>query len=65
MKMILITQCNDSLMWYRDKINQIVPLVREDVDPERGKFYWSREPAGYLNVVWAADAEIVDMEDKE
>lgn len=55
MKAIRITQCSDSLMWYRNKVGHLVEFLRED-----DQYYWSREPAGYSNIVKKQDAEIVD-----
>jgi hypothetical protein len=56
MKALKIIKCSDSLMWYREKVGQIVPLVRV-----HGDCYMSREPAGYLNIVSLNDAEIVEV----
>lgn len=55
MAKLLILQCNDPMMWYRDKVGQTVPF--EGRWPEG---YKSREDAGYLNVVRFQDAEVVD-----
>ncbi len=55
MKKIKIIDCSDSLMWYRDKVGELVEFVREDKD-----FLWSREDAGYLNIVKKQDGQIVD-----
>lgn len=52
---LLITGCSDHLMWYADKVGQRVPFVREDRDG-----LWGREPAGYVNIVRRADAELVE-----
>lgn len=56
MKALKIIKCSDSLMWYRKKVGQIVPLVRVHED-----CYMSREPAGYLNIVSLNDAKIVEV----
>lgn len=51
-------------MWYRNLIGQTVQLISEDV--ERGKpIYWSREPAGYKNFIWAHDAEVIESEEAQ
>jgi hypothetical protein len=61
MKVIKIISCSDRLLWYRDLIGQTVPFLGEDID--RGeKIYWSREVAGYKNLVRAKDAEIIELE---
>ncbi len=55
MTKLLIKQCPDRMMWYRDKVGQTVPHV--------GKWpegYKSREDEGYLNIVKFEDAEVVD-----
>lgn len=56
MKMLRILRCPDRMMWYRDLVGQLVPLI--GIWPESG--YASREPAGYSNVVRFEDAEVVD-----
>ena len=49
-------------MWYRNKIGQTIPLVSEKIDYDftRGPMYWRREDAGYKNIVFVEDVEIVD-----
>ena len=54
MKQLLIKQCPDGMMWYRDKVGRTVPY--EGRWPEGFK---SREDAGYINIVRFEDAEIV------
>lgn len=56
MKAIRIVKCSDSMMWYKDYVGKIVPLLRED-DVE----YLSREPTGYSNIVRKGDCELVDV----
>ena len=51
---ILITHCTDPLMWYANRLGEIVPFVRSDEE-----HYWSREDAGYLNIVHKKDAMLV------
>ena len=60
MKAVKITSCSDSMMWYRNHIGSIVPLLREYSD-----VYMSREPAGYANIIHQCDAEIVEVEPTE
>lgn len=55
MKAIRIVQCSDSMMWYRDKVGHIVDFLHED-----DQYYWSREPAGYSNIIKRQDGEIVE-----
>lgn len=50
-----ITSCRDPLMWYAGLVGQVVPLVREEAD-----CYWSREPAGFVNIVRKEDAELIE-----
>lgn len=57
MKELLIKKCSDPQLWYAELVGQKVELLREDSEG-----YWSREPAGYLNVVRREDAEVVDDE---
>ena len=62
MKALKIIKCSDSMMWYRDMVGQTVALARaEDRDPD---VYWSREPAGYLNMVYKQDAEVIEVKDE-
>jgi hypothetical protein len=58
MKVLKITDCSDSLMWYRNLIGKYVPYRSEDPD-----VFWSRETAGYTNIVQKIDAEIVEVPD--
>jgi hypothetical protein len=61
MKKLKIIQCRDHLMWYSRKVGQLVPYLGEDVD-FKGPIYWSREDAGYKNMVFQCDAEIVEVD---
>lgn len=60
MKMLRITGCKDSSMWYAGMVGKLVPFVK--VWPEA---YASREPAGYINRVEFDDAEIVEIQGTE
>lgn len=51
---LYITGVSDPMMWYRDKVNQMVELVKEYDD-----CYMAREDAGYINVVRKCDAHVV------
>ena len=55
--MIRIDKCSDSLLWYKELVGQLVPYLGQVDD-----IYWSREPAGYRNIVYMKDATIVDNE---
>jgi hypothetical protein len=50
---LAITGCSDPLLWYAPLIGQLVDLVRDL--PAEGTWL-SREPAGYLNIVYHCDA---------
>ena len=63
MKALKIIGCSDCMMWYSDLVGEIVPLVGTDTDA-KGPIYWSREPAGYKNMVFQRDAVVVEVEDK-
>lgn len=63
MKALKIIKCSDHMMWYSDLIGEIVPLLGTDIDM-KGPIYWSREPAGYKNMVFETDAVVVEVEDK-
>lgn len=52
---LLIHQCPDALMWYADKVGQLVPYL--------GKWqegYHSRDDGGYANLVKFEDARLID-----
>lgn len=55
MKYLIIDKCPDPLMWYATLIGQRVPFIRDDKE-----YYWSREPAGYLNIVHKDDATVCE-----
>lgn len=57
MRKLRITGCSDRSMWYAGKVGELVELLGED-----RREYLSREPAGYVNVVRKADAEVVEMQ---
>jgi len=51
--MLRINKCDDPLMWYFDKIGKHVPYISTEE-----KIYWSREDAGFRNIVKQEDADI-------
>jgi hypothetical protein len=55
MKKLLITGCNDRNMWYSGLVGKQVPFLKEESDA-----YRSLEPAGFVNFVRKADAQIVE-----
>jgi hypothetical protein len=55
MKKLLITGCNDRNMWYSGLVGKQVPFLKEESD-----VYRSLEPAGFVNFVRKADAQIVE-----
>lgn len=59
MKLLKIIKCSDPQMWYAELIGDYLPFIRED-----GDGYWSREPAGYSNLVRREDAQVIDDEHK-
>lgn len=62
MKVLKITDCTDGMMWYAGKVGTTVPYLGDDID-RKGPIYWSREPAGYKNMVFQKDAIIIETED--
>ncbi len=60
--MLKVNRCSDSLLWYSRKVGQLIPYLGEDED-RRGPIFWSREDAGYKNIVFQCDAEIVEVEE--
>lgn len=56
MKKIHIKKCQSPMLWYAAMVGEKVDFVCEDSEG-----YWSREPAGYLNVIFKGDAEVVEV----
>jgi hypothetical protein len=56
-KKLLIKKCSDPQLWYAKLVGQTVELLREDSEG-----YWSREPAGYTNIVRRKDARVINDE---
>lgn len=56
MKMLLITGCSNSSYWYADKIGEVVKFLGIDRDE-----FITREPSGYVNIIKAPDAELVEV----
>lgn len=59
MKLIKIVNCSDSRMWYKNLIGQFAVYLGEYEDE-----YLSKEPAGYTNIIFKNDAELIET-DKE
>lgn len=55
MKKLKTINCSDPLMWYRDKVGQIVPFLFKISEG-----YMSREDAGFANIVLEKAAEIIE-----
>lgn len=62
MKALKIIDCSDGMLWYADMVGSIVTYLGEDID-RNGPIYWSREPAGYSNIVFQKDAIIIETEE--
>lgn len=60
MRKLRITGCTDGHMWYAGMVGELVELLGEDRIE-----YLSREPAGYVNIVKKADAEVVELQDAD
>lgn len=56
-KVIQIKSCKDAMMWYNSYIGEQFYVISED------EYYWVREPAGYLNLVYKQDAELKGVPD--
>lgn len=55
-KVLLVKKVSRGGLWYADKVGEHVPFL--GIWPGEG--YKSREPAGYINIVYFPDADIVD-----
>lgn len=58
-RVLRIDRCPDPLMWYRDLVGALVDYRGRDADG-----YWSREPAGYVNVVRPDDATLLELDEE-
>lgn len=56
MKALKIIKCSNSMMWYRDYVGYVVPLLKLGT-----KEHLSREPAGYTNIVLVEDCEVINV----
>lgn len=48
---IIINKCDDSMLWYSNKIGEQLDIVKE-----LSNVYLCREDAGYVNIVKKTDA---------
>lgn len=55
-----IIKCSDSLMWYRDKVGEVIEIERETP-----MYYWAREPSGYINIVHKSDVELLERNEND
>ena len=55
--MLKITNCSDTMMWYRGFVGETFPVFGEEAD-----YYISREKGGYVNIVKKCDAELIENE---
>lgn len=60
MKKLKIIKCSDPMLWYADRVGELVPYL--GTWPEA---YRSQEPAGYVNIVQFEDAELVEVEESK
>lgn len=58
-RVLRIDRCSDPLMWYREHVGYLVDYRGSDAAG-----HWSREPAGYVNVVRHADATLLELDDE-
>lgn len=57
-KMILVTGCSDSLMWYKTEVGSFFALIKEYED-----CYLTREPSGFTNIIRKQDAKLVSLDE--
>lgn len=57
MKKIKILKISYSYLWYKNKLNKVLDVVRETKE-----YYWCREDEGYLNIVHKQDAEELEVD---
>lgn len=60
MKKLKITNCSDTLMWYRNKVGLTVPFLYKISEG-----YMSREDAGFTNIVLEQDAIIIESDESK
>lgn len=51
---LFIHKCSDPQMWYATLVGKYVEFLWEDSEG-----FWSREPAGYTNVIKRTDAKVI------
>lgn len=56
MKKLLIKSCDDPLLWYSNRIGELVPCCGEE-----DSVYWSRDNGGFTNIVKKEDAIVVSL----
>jgi hypothetical protein len=54
---IKIVSSGDGVVWYANHVGKTFDVVREDT--ETSDVFWTREPDGYINIVYKTDAQIV------
>lgn len=53
-RLVKITGSKDLLLWYQPYVGMTWEIIGEEDD-----FYWAREPAGYKNIIYKEDCELV------
>lgn len=54
MTKLLILRCDDPLLWYSNRIGELVPYTGQE-----DSVYWSRDNGGFTNIVKKEHAIIV------
>jgi hypothetical protein len=60
MKVLKISKCSDSLLWYSNLVGTTVPYLGM-VDGE----YLTREPSGHVNIIKQGDAIVIETKEEE
>lgn len=54
---IRIVSPGDGFVWYSQYVGEVFDVIRKDEsEPE---YFWTREPEGFLNIVYRHDCEII------
>lgn len=55
-----ILACSDPSMWYATLVGQVVVQIYRPIGFDKvSTNYWSREPAGHVNIIHPCDAEVL------
>lgn len=57
-RLVLIKRCSDPHLWYAPYVGMYWEVIGEEED-----IYWAKEPAGYKNILYREDVELMERND--